>query len=336
VPNISRDIIVVGASAGGVEALQLLTANLPVDLGASVIVVLHMPVGGPSALPAILRRSCRLPVVPAENGIQLEHGHVYVAVPNRHLLVVDGALRLSLGPTESGHRPSIDALFRSAARAAGPRVIGVVLSGALDDGTAGLTSITARGGAAVIQDPADALYPGMAENALRAVKTEFVVTAQEMGTVLTKLVSRQVEVSEVPPLDPSTTVEADIAERGEWEVDDQMRSIATPSGFSCPDCEGSLLELPDTNRYRCRVGHAWSANALAAQKDSELERALWKALRTLDEKASLTRRLRTTALARGSALVAARYQGAIEEAEHAANVLRTFLHAEAVIGESGS
>jgi two-component system chemotaxis response regulator CheB len=274
-------------------------------------------------------------VRPAAHGEPLRPGHVYTAVPDHHLLVVDGVMALSKGPTENGHRPAADALFRSAARVAGPRVIGVVLSGALDDGAAGLASIVARGGAAVVQDPADALYSGMPESALREVPAARVVPVAELGRVLAELTSEPVTGG--PPLEMSDTdlLETEIAQNGPKEGGLDMEAKAEPSGFSCPDCDGSLMLMPGTRRYRCRVGHAWSLEALAEQKDAQLERALWTALRTLDEKISLGRRMEQTAVERGSGMVARRYAASVAEASQAAAVLRDFIRND-VLTEEGT
>jgi two-component system chemotaxis response regulator CheB len=323
-----RDVVVVGASAGGVESLRALMTVLPVDLPAAVLVVLHMPTGATSALPAILRRAGQLPVQAASDGEPLRHGHVYTSVPDHHLLVVDGVMTLSRGATESGHRPAVDALFRSAARVVGPRAIGVVLSGTLDDGTAGLMSIVARGGAAVVQAPSDAIYPGMPGNALREVPTAHVAPLARMGELLAALTREPLDGQSPAAMSRSDLMEAAIAEHGLDEGGVIMDSIGEPSGFTCPDCDGSLLTVPHTHRYRCRVGHAWTLEALAGQKDAELEKALWTALRTLDEKISLNRRMEETAVKRGSGMLAQRYAASVDEAAHAANILREFLRAD--------
>jgi two-component system chemotaxis response regulator CheB len=173
----TRDLVVVGASAGGVEALREFAAGLPGDLAASVLVVLHLPAGGTSALPAILSRSGPLPARSARTGMPMEHGVIYVAPPNHHLIVLDGQVALSHGPTENGRRPAINALFRSAAVTAGPRVTGVLLSGVLDDGVAGLVSIASRGGRTIAQDPAEALYPGMPRHAMQSLAVDHVLPA---------------------------------------------------------------------------------------------------------------------------------------------------------------
>jgi two-component system chemotaxis response regulator CheB len=323
-----RDVVVVGASAGGVESLRGLLAALPADLPAAVLVVLHMPSSATSALPAILRRAGQLPVQTASHGEPLRHGNVYTAVPDHHLLVVDDVMALSKGPTENGHRPAADALFRSAARAVGPRAVGVVLSGTLDDGTAGLMSIVARGGAAGVQDPTEAIFPGMPENALREVPTAQVAPVSKLGDVITALVREPVHASPPATMSQLDLIEADIAEHGLREGDLQMDTMGDPSGFTCPDCDGSLMAAPGTRRYRCRVGHAWTLEALAEQKDSQLERALWTALRTLDEKISLSRRMQETAVRRGNGLVARRYAASVAEASQAADVLREFIRAD--------
>ncbi len=183
-PKQARDLIVVGASAGGVEALKAFVAGLPADLPAAVLVVLHLPTSRTSALATILGRSGPLRAEFARAGQPLTHGLIQVAPPDHHLLVTDGVVALSHHPAENGHRPSVNALFRSAAMAAGPAVIGVLLSGALDDGVAGLAAIVSRGGLAVVQDPAEALHASMPEQALRHVEVDYVLSATDMGAVL--------------------------------------------------------------------------------------------------------------------------------------------------------
>ncbi len=323
-----RDLVVAGASAGGVEALAALAAGLPADLPAAVVVVLHLPAGGTSALARILDRVCPLPVRNAADGVPLTEGIVYVAPPNHHLLVVDGRLALSHGPTENGHRPAINALFRSAAIAAGPRVIGVMLSGVLDDGVAGLVSIVARGGLAVVQDPADAQYSGMPERVLEQLTTEYVMPAAKIGSVLGEL-TRQPVVTEPAPA--ASQVRQDRA--GDEQPDDA--DGPTANAFSCPDCQGVLLEVAEAGgEYRCRVGHSWSADALLAAQGESLERALWTALRTLEEKRSLAERMRDKAMDRGGGPLVQRYQRMSEETHEAGLVLRRHLASLLRVGDA--
>ncbi len=188
----NRDLVVVGASAGGVEALRSLIGSLPADLPAAVLVVLHLPAGSASALPEILSRAGVLPVSPARPGAPIEHGRVYVAPPDHHLVVADDEVMLSHHAAEDHHRPALNALFRSAAEAGGSRVIGVVLSGNLDDGAAGLAEIVARGGSALVQDPADAAYPSMPEAALAAVAAEAVLPVADLGEHIASLLGDHV------------------------------------------------------------------------------------------------------------------------------------------------
>ena len=209
-----RDLVVVGASAGGVEALRVLLGTLPADFPAAVLVVLHMPASGRSALPQILDRACAMPVHRAVNGEPLRPGTVTVAVPDHHLLVVGEQLLLSRGPRENGHRPAVDVLFRSAARALGPRVVAVVLSGALDDGTAGMIAVRERGGVGVAQEPEDAVYASMPSHAIEIASADHVVPAAKMGAPLLDLVTEEITgaapaVSELTgsarfPAEPST------------------------------------------------------------------------------------------------------------------------------------
>lgn len=325
-PLVPRDLVVVGASAGGVEALRELVAGLPADFPAAVAVVLHLPAGGTSALASILDRAGPLSAVRAVDGMALERGRVHVAPPDHHLLVVDDHLRLSHGPTESGHRPAIDALFRSAARAHGPRVVSVVLSGVLDDGAAGTVAVAARLGATVVQDPEDALYPGMPRAAMRLVGSAHVVPAAQLGKVLAELVDERVDPLDVPPLSPLEQMEVDIAERGDTGLVNELGGRGTSSGFSCPDCQGSLLELADApGRYRCRIGHGWTAEAMLEEQTVTLERALWTALRMLEEKGSMARRLESAAGSRSDVVMQRRYGDAIRESEVAAGALRRLL-----------
>ena len=189
----ARDIIVVGASAGGVNALATLAEGLPPDLPASVLVALHLAPGVTSILPEILARAGRLPAVHPKDGEAYEKGKIYVAPPDHHLLVREGHLRLTRGARENLHRPAIDPLFRSAALAHGPRVIGVVLTGSLDDGTAGLSAVKRCGGTAVVQDPSDASHPSMPAAALKNVAVDHSVPLSEMAALLARLAGGAVE-----------------------------------------------------------------------------------------------------------------------------------------------
>src|SRR2546421_4483719 len=244
--HVYRDVIVVGASAGGVEALGRLASGLPPELPASIFVVLHLLASGTSVLDSILRRAGSLPATAGVDGERFERGHIYVAPPDQHLLIWDGSVRLSLGPRENGHRPAIDPLFRSAARAFGPRVIAVVLSGSLDDGAAGMRFVKERGGAAVVQDPADALYEDMPLNAAAASEVDHVVPIARMADLLCGLLEE--------PIENSVEEEADRV----WTADElEERAEGEPSGLTCPDCGGALWEREEGSlvRFACRTGH---------------------------------------------------------------------------------
>jgi two-component system chemotaxis response regulator CheB len=317
-------IVVVGASAGGVEALADLAASLPGDLPAAVFVVLHLPATGTSALPEILGRHGPLPAGHVRDGEPIQPGQIYVAPPDHHVLLRTGHVHLSRGPRENGHRPAIDPLFRSAAREYATRVVGVVLSGALDDGTGGLLAIKSRGGIAVVQDPTDALYPGMPGNALQHVEVDHVLPAAAMGELLVRLIADSAEA----PADPAPTgmrveVEMEGFSLEAFEGDHPGR----PSGFSCPDCHGVLWAIRDggLERYRCRVGHAWSPESLLTQQSEALEAALWIALRSLEERAALARRLAEPARRRGHRITATRFEEQASEAQQAARLVRDLL-----------
>ncbi|MET9225783.1 chemotaxis protein CheB [Lentzea sp. NPDC003310] len=320
-----RDLVVVGASAGGVEALRTFVSQLPDDLSAAVVVVLHLPAGGTSALPAILARCTGLPVVPVRDGTPLERGRVHVAPPNHHTVVQDGVLRLSRGPTENGHRPAVNVLFRSAALAAGPAVVGVVLSGTLDDGTAGMAAIKNRGGLTLVQAPEDALYSGMPDSVLRHVDVDHVGPVADLGGVVARCVGDDVDAEAAPApevLRLEVEVAGDDAGAGFGDIPRHGRTTT----LTCPDCSGSLVELPaQGGQYRCLVGHGWTPEALLDAYDGGLERALWMALRTLEEKTSLARRMASQARQAGREHVARRYDDQEAEALAAADVLRKHL-----------
>ncbi|OLF17244.1 chemotaxis protein CheB [Actinophytocola xanthii] len=318
-----RDVIVVGASAGGVEALQGFVAGLPHELAASVLVVLHLPPGGSSALPAILQRAGELPVAAARHGEALVHGRVYVAPPNHHLLLLDGTVALSHGPTENGRRPAINALFRSAAIAAGPATTGVLLSGVLDDGVAGLLSIVSRGGTVVVQDPEEALFPTMPRHALASLRVDHVLPVRAIGSLLDKLSREEVEIGSAPAPSRLMRLENDIATTDSpAHARHDPAQLGPVSGFTCPDCDGALVEMSPATRYRCRVGHAWTAEALLNALGGSWERALSIAIRTLDEKAALSKRMADQARERGSTELAGRYNHNAAEAMDAAALLR--------------
>jgi two-component system chemotaxis response regulator CheB len=317
-------IVVVGASAGGVEALADLAASLPGDLPAAVFVVLHLPATGTSALPEILSRHGPLPAGHVRDGEPIQPGQIYVAPPDRHVLLRTGHVHLSRGPRENGHRPAVDPLFRSAAREYATRVIGVVLSGALDDGTAGLLAIKSRGGIAVVQDPADALYPSMPGNALQHVEVDHVLPAAAMGELLARLIADSAEA----PADPAPTgMRVEVEMEGFSLEAFEGSHPGRPSGFSCPDCNGVLWQIQDggLERYRCRVGHAWSPESLLTQQSEALEAALWIALRSLEERAALARRLAEPARRRGHRITAGRFEEQAAEAQQAARLVRDLL-----------
>jgi two-component system chemotaxis response regulator CheB len=322
---VGHDIVVVGASAGGVEALSSLAAALPEDLPAALFVVLHVPAHATSVLPQILSRLGKLPACHPRPGQPIESGHIYVAPPDTHLLVEPGRVNLTKGPRENGYRPAIDALFRSAARAYGARVVGVVLSGMLDDGTNGLAAIKARHGIAVVQDPADALYGGMSRSALESVEVDHVVPLLELAPLLARLARlSSAAVATLPAYELAIETQAAALEDESMGTADRP---GTPSGFTCPECHGALWQLEEGNlvRFRCRVGHAYSGASLMAAEANALEAALWTALRTLEETSALHRQLAGRLERRGRHTAAERLQREAREAQQRALLVRQIL-----------
>lgn len=320
-----HDIIVIGASAGGVEAIANLVSKLAADIPAAIFVVLHFPSHATSALPEILSRKGPLRASHAKDREHIVHGRIYVAPPDNHLLIREGIVRVVAGPRENGHRPAIDPLFRSAARAYGPRVVGVVLSGVLDDGTAGLLAIKMRGGLAAVQDPADALYPGMPESAMAHVEMDAVAPISELADVLDRFARTPVPQGDLH-VSHEMKIETDIAEFNLDAIESKARP-GIPSGFGCPDCGGSLWEIHEHGivRFRCRVGHAWSADSLVAEQNETVEEALWTALRALEERAALSDRMLESAERANRRTAADRFRDQVTEAQKAASVIREVL-----------
>jgi two-component system chemotaxis response regulator CheB len=331
-----HDIIVIGTSMGGVEALSTLAQQLPRDLPAAVLVVLHLAPQHKSVLPDILSRAGELPARHPKDGEPLEPGRVYVAPNDRHLLVEPGKVRVVKGPRENGHRPAVDTLFRSAARAYGPRVVGVVLTGALDCGTAGLLAVKAQGGIAVVQDPQDAFCPDMPRSALEYVAVDHRVRLRELGPLLERLVATPVAAPREngrPRPAPSRQMEAEVktVTLNEETVAGEPPKYGEPSHFSCPDCGGVLFELDDEGllRFRCRTGHGYTSQALVAGQQKGVDEALWAALRALEESAALARRMAARARENKQQYSATRFQERAEAAEAQVLVLR-----ELVLGGS--
>jgi two-component system, chemotaxis family, protein-glutamate methylesterase/glutaminase len=321
-----RDIVVVGGSAGSIEVLTELVGGLPRGFPGSLFVVVHFPGSVTSTLPRILSRAGPLPAHHPRDGDPIEPGRIYVAPPDCHLQISDGRVRLTRGPKENGHRPAVDPLFRTAALSYGPRVQGVILSGNLNDGTAGLLRIKQLGGAAIVQDPESALYQGMPRSALEHVAVDHVLPVQELAGVVAELVSEPAESAEVPGMSEQPTSDPQAEEIATADLHQQP---GIPSTMACPECHGVLWEAKDEElvQFRCRVGHAYSAEALLVHQSEQLEAALWTALRALEEHSALGRRLAARADARGHRHSASSFTEQAMDAEHHASVIRTVLNA---------
>ncbi|MCU1451781.1 MAG: CheB methylesterase [Acidimicrobiales bacterium] len=316
-------VIVMGASAGGVDALSAAVAGLPADLPAAVLVVLHVSPRGKSVLPHILESRGALPASHAVDGEPLEAGRVYVAPPDQHLVVGDGCVRLTGEAKENGLRPSVDTLFRSAAHAYGPDVIGVVLSGTLDDGTAGLMAIKQHGGVAVVQDPADALFPGMPASAAGFADPDYIVPLDKISQLLVMLAGPTFAERDAqrPPL-TGRPGGADSAQPvGDAAAHAQK---GEPSEFTCPECGGTLWAQQEGEllRFRCRVGHAYSTESLLADQKESLEGALWAAIVALEERADLATRLSTRTSSRGNVRTSRRFAAEASDARRRAALVR--------------
>ena len=326
---LERDIVVVGASAGGVEALATLAAGLDPDFRGTMFVVLHLPEGGRSVLAGILHRAGPLDAVVARDREPFEPGTIVVAPPSHHLLVERDHVRVVRGPKINGHRPAVDVLFHSAARTHADRVVGVVLSGARDDGAFGLRAIKRRGGAAIVQS--DALHPGMPTSAMASVEVDCAVPLREIPDALTMLMTTREEA----PVNADSPAESDL-EAG-FDLG-QLREVpGDPSGFTCPECGGALWELEDDGLrgYVCHVGHTFSADSLLEEHGETVERALWTAVRILEERRALVLRLAERMLQQGHKKSAGHFLERAEEAGRHAETIRTLIERPATAEGTG-
>jgi two-component system chemotaxis response regulator CheB len=317
----NRDIIVVGGSAGATAPLKEALSRLPIDIPAAVFIVLHMPTRGIGLLATIAAAAGRLPVLQAEQGMKIERGKVYIAAPDHHLLLKDDHIVLGRGPRENLVRPAVDPLFRSAALSFGPRVIGVVLSGLLSDGAAGLNAIKRCGGMAVVQDPEDAVADEMPRRALEATTVDLCVSGGKLGDVLADL-AREAAGARLP-IPPEILLEVEIA-AGERVDSPSIRSLADPASLTCPACGGVLSQVKEGRplRFRCQVGHAYTADALAKDQEDRVDEALRVALRIIEERAELVHRMAEEGRQSGRRAVAEMYDDRASEYRRYANVIR--------------
>jgi two-component system chemotaxis response regulator CheB len=317
----NRDIIVIGGSSGATAPLKSILGALPRDLPAAVFIVLHIPARSIGILTTVTQASTQLPVRPAVDGMPIEPGHIYLGVPDRHLILVDGHIKLGRGPRENMARPAIDPLFRSAAAAYGSRVVGVLLSGFLNDGAAGLSAIKRCGGLALVQDPTDAIADEMPLAALRAVTADLVSPSHRIGDVLSDLVREP--AGPRLPIPPEIQLEVDIA-AGERVDSSVLRQIADPVALPCPQCGGVLSQVrePGPLRFRCQVGHAMTGEVLASEQENAVDEALRVALRVIEERAELVARMAEDGRNSGRRAVAEMYEERSQEYRRYADTIR--------------
>jgi two-component system chemotaxis response regulator CheB len=315
-PRAHHDIIVIGASTGGVDVLTRLVGGLPDSLPAAIFVVLHVRPDAPSMLPAILTRAGPLAAAHAVDNERIRSHRIYIAPPGMQMNLQRRHVTVERGPRENMHRPAIDPLFCSAAQHHGPRVIGVVLSGALDDGTAGLHAVKAAGGIAVVQDPVDAACASMPAHAMARVAVDYCVKAEDLAALLVRLVAKP-----AADADPAAVVPA-VATPVVRES-----AIGVESGLTCPECSGILREMRqgDVLRFRCGVGHAYTSETMLEAQGDAIERALWTMVRHFEERAMLTGKLAAAASERGHPGVAAMFEERSVALRRECDVLRQLI-----------
>ena len=319
-----QHVVAIGASAGGLEPLVAILRPLPRSIDAAILVAMHVRASGNGILPEILARDTELPVRFATDGEPLQSGRIYVARPDYHLLVEAHRVRVRHGPRENGFRPAIDPLFRTAARDFGAGAIGVILSGALSDGTYGLSVIKHHGGTTIVQDPDEAQISSMPRSAITAIDVDYVLPAGRIADRLIQLT--RVEANPEVNMPHSKDLEPQLADH-ETEVTEMTQRFGAPSALTCPDCGGALWEVLEDGvlRYQCHVGHQYAPNNLdAAQRDS-IDSALWSAVRVLEEHAELKRRMAQKAADRGLEHVSDGFEEGARDAHQQAQSIRSVL-----------
>jgi two-component system chemotaxis response regulator CheB len=328
----NRDIIVIGGSSGATAPLKRILGALPTDLPAAVFIVLHIPARSIGILSTVASAAGVLPVHQAEDGMRIDPGNIYLAVPDHHLILTEGHIRLGRGPRENMARPAIDPLFRSAAAAYGSRVIGVVLSGFLNDGASGLEAIKRCGGVAIVQDPNDATVDEMPRSALKSVTADLSVPSARIGDVLSDLAREAAGPGVAIP--PDIRLEVDIA-AGERIDSEVLRKLAVPAALTCPSCGGVMSSVKDSKplRFRCQVGHTMTAEVLAKEQESAVDEALRVALRVIEERAELVTRMAEDGLRSGRKAVAEMYRDrAVEYRQYADTLRRAVLQSMEPLG----
>lgn len=331
-----RDIIVVGTSAGGVEALLRFVKSLPPYFPGSIFIVLHLSPFSNSNLHRILDKASTLPAVQAKDGDKIEKGKIYIAPPDHHLLLERGQVAIRKGPKENRFRPSVDALFRSAALVYGPRVIGIVLSGMLDDGTSGMWNIKQHGGLAIVQDPDDAIFPSMPQNVLQYVEVDHIVPATGIGGLLAIL------TAEKAPKRPERTRE--VMELLKMEVVIATRDNAFEMGilemgelttFACPECKGALVSINEGEmmRFRCHTGHAYTTSTLLAGVSVQVEEKLWEAMQGLEATDMLLRQIAAHYQNRGNGAAASLFQQKAKEIAAKARAIHDTIFTQELLSE---
>ena len=329
-----RDIVVIGASAGGIDALKTLFAALPADFPASVFVVVHTSPEAPGLLAHILNHVGRLHATAVRTAERIESGNVYVACPDHHLIVEPGVVRATKGPKENRFRPAVDPLFRSAAQTYGPRVVGVVLTGALDDGSAGLWAVKHLGGTAVVQDPNDAFAPSMPRNALQRVEVDHCVPLAHMARLLVRLVQEPAAAPGEITVPRHIGIEVDIA-KAENALHAGVLELGVASNFACPECHGVLRQLKEGKqiRFRCHTGHAYSPESLMADINEGIEEALWNAVRSVQESALLMQHLADHAATENGEAAAESLRMSADKAKKRAEVVRQAVLEHSTVGD---
>ncbi|HKB87856.1 MAG TPA: chemotaxis protein CheB [Ignavibacteriaceae bacterium] len=319
-------IIVIGTSAGGIDALSTICEKLPSDFAIPVFIVWHISPESMNYFPQMLAKKTKLRVQSAIDNQAIKPGYIYTAPPNNHVLIEDSKMRVVYGPKENRFRPAIDPLFRSAAYAFGSDSIGILLSGMLNDGTSGLWSIKDRGGVTIVQDPEEAQFPDMPLNALHNVSIDYKISIEKMGNLLVKLAADHTVNNNSNDRPEKMKIEIKMVSDGNV-LDTDVKQIGELSEFTCPECHGSLWQIKEGNiiRFRCRTGHAYSASALLEELSVVIEKRIWSVIKGLEEHTSLvkylTEHLHSAEEKQGLNL----YLRQAEQSQRYANLLRRFL-----------